>query len=141
MYETTKKGGPLRRPDILFPELSFKVVGVLIKVYKELGGNFQEKIYQRAIASELRKQGVNFQEQVLIDVLYGSEKVGRYYLDFIISQKSDNLILEIKKDKNFNKSNIVQVHAYLKATNMQLGILANFTQNGVKFKRIVNLSY
>ena len=57
-------------------------------------------------------------------------------MDFLIDGK---IILEIKKDTNFRRTNIEQVVGYLKETNLRLGIIVNFTKEGVKFKRILNL--
>ncbi len=126
----------LRKKDILYPELSYQVVGVLIEVYRTLGSSYQEKIYQKAIAEELRKQGIKFKEQVKVKVEYKGIEVGYYFADFIIE---DKIILEIKKDKFFSRNNITQVLAYLKAFNLKLGILANFTSPRLQYKRIVNI--
>ena len=75
-------------------------------------------------------------EQVPYNIKYKNEIIGRYFLDFLIDGK---IILEIKKDTNFRRTNIEQVVGYLKETNLRLGIIVNFTKEGVKFKRILNL--
>ena len=62
---------------------------------------------------------------------YKNERVGNYFLDFLIENK---IILEIKKDERFSRRHIEQVYSYLK-----LGIIANFTKSGLKFKRILNI--
>ncbi len=62
--------------------------------------------------------------------------IGRYYLDFLVERR---IILEIKKTDYFSKKNIEQVNAYLKITNLKLAILANFTPDGIKFMRLVNI--
>lgn len=137
-YEQTaeNESPKLRRPDVLHPKLSYEIVGVLIRVYKELGPDLLEKHYQRAISLELSKSGIKFEEQVPVPLDYSGIKIGTYYLDFLI----ENLIvLEIKKNHNFTTKNIGQVVSYLKALNLQLGILANFTNKGVIYKRIVSL--
>jgi GxxExxY protein len=66
---------------------------------------------------------------------YRGENIGTQVIDFLIE---DKIVLEIKKDNNFSHKNIEQVVAYLKAFNMKLGILANFTNKGLQFKRILN---
>mgnify|MGYP001609220361 CR=1 FL=1 len=137
MYESTK---PILRPvikrkDLLFPELSYQVIGILFEVFKQLGSGYQERYYQRAVAVELKNRGLKFLEQVSISLNYKTKRIGRYFLDFLIE---DKIVLEIKKDKYFSKQNIDQVLGYLKATKLKLGIVANFTSNGLKFKRIVN---
>ncbi|MBP9686788.1 MAG: GxxExxY protein [Candidatus Doudnabacteria bacterium] len=127
---------PLRRNDLVLADECYEILGALFEVYKQLGGSYQEKIYQRGIASEFRKRGIPFAEQVFVELKYGEEKIGTYFLDFIVY---GTVVLEIKKDKNFSRTNITQVRSYLEATKLQLGILANFTDKGVRYLRIVNL--
>ncbi|OGE82094.1 MAG: hypothetical protein A3B10_00630 [Candidatus Doudnabacteria bacterium RIFCSPLOWO2_01_FULL_44_21] len=124
------------KKDLVYPELSYTIVGILFRVYKAIGAGFDEKHYQRAVARELEKSGLNFLEQVRLPLSYSGQSIGSFALDFLIEEK---IILEIKKDKNFGSKNLDQVYSYLKATGLQLGILANFTKDGLKFKRIVNL--
>lgn len=135
MEESKKR--ELRRNDLIYADLSYQIVNVLFEVDNELGPGYQEKYYQRAVAVCLRKRGFSFREQVPVDVTCKGEVIGRYFLDFLIEEK---IILEIKRGEVFRRSNIQQVYAYLKATNRQLGIIANFTKRGVIYKRIVNLN-
>lgn len=73
-------------------------------------------------------------------MLQNKEKIiGLFYIDFIVKIGKAEIVLEIKKHENFGPKNIDQVNSYLKTLNLKLGILANFTHSGVKFKRIVNL--
>lgn len=58
-------------------------------------------------------------------------------MDFVIEGK---IVLEIKVGEHFSKNNINQIYGYLKATDLKLGILANFTRTGVKYKRIININ-
>ncbi len=127
----------VKRKDLVYPELSYKIVGGLIDVYKQLGGVLQEKHYQRAVAAELKKLGLRFQEQAKLPLKYKNELIGNFFADFLIDNK---IILEIKKDSMYGKRNFDQVNAYLKASNLKLAILANFTKAGLRFKRVVNLS-
>jgi GxxExxY protein len=126
----------LKRKDLVYPELSYQITGILFEIFKQLGSGYQEKYYQRAIALELKKHSLRYQEQVSVPLQYKGDKIGNYFLDFLIGGK---IILEIKKSKHFSKKNIEQIYAYLKATGLRLGILANFTKDGVTFKRIVNI--
>ena len=135
MYETTNKSAQVRKQGLLYPELSYEILNVLFDIYKQIGSGYQEKIYQRAVAVELRKRGIKFSEQLLAHVIVSGEVIARYYLDFLIN---DVIVLEIKKDKNFSRTHITQVYSYLKATSLKLGILANFTSQGVRYKRIVH---
>lgn len=126
----------LKRKDLIYPKTCYKIIGILFDVYNELGSGYQEKYYQRAIASAFRKNKIIFKEQVYTPLKYAGSKIGNYYLDFLIA---DKIILEIKRGNYFARTNIQQVFAYLKANNLKLGILVNFTTSGIKFKRIVNL--
>ena len=127
----------MKNIDLIYKDLSYKIIGILYQVYNELGYGYQEKYYQRAIAKLLIKNNLNYKEQLNLPVEFQGEKIGRYYLDFLIENK---IVLEIKKENNFRRHNIEQIYAYLKRFNLKLGILANFTKNGVKIKRIVNIN-
>jgi len=122
--------------DLIYKGLTYKINGILFEVFNKLGYGYQEKYYQRAIASLLKKENISFEEQFSAPITFNGNKIGRYFLDFLIDNK---IILEIKKSENFQKNNIEQIYAYLKAFNLKLGILANFTKNGVKIKRIANI--
>lgn len=127
----------MRRNDLVYPELSYQIIGILFEISKQLGSGYQEKYYQLAVAAELKNCALKYQEQVSIPLKYKDNRIGRYFLDFLIE---DKLVLEIKKERNFSRKNIEQVYAYLKAFNLKLGIIANFTRDGVKYKRILNVS-
>ncbi len=127
----------ITKKDIIYPKECYKIIGILFDVYNELGSNYQEKYYQRAITIAFKKAGLKFKQQVFIPLKYKDSKIGNYFLDFLIE---DIIVLEIKKGDYFSRLNIQQVLAYLKASNLKLGILANFTTSGIKFKRIVNIN-
>ena len=120
--------------EIIYPELSYKIVGILYKVYNELGGGYQEKIYQSAIRKELIESKIGFIEQVKVGLLYKGNKLYRYYLDFVIEHK---IILELKVTPRFTPRDIMQVLGYLKQSGLELGILASLNRNAVFFKRIL----
>jgi len=101
-----------------------------------LGYGYQEKYYQKAIAITFKENEIKFKEQVFTPLEFKGQKIGGYYLDFLIE---DKLILEIKKGERFSKTNIEQVYAYLKRFNLRLGIIANFTKEGLRYKRIINI--
>jgi GxxExxY protein len=131
--------GDIKRGDLIYPEICYDIVAVLIEVYKGLGSGHQEKYYQWAIATELIKRNIIFKDQVAIKLLYKGTCIGTYFLDFLIKYLGVKIVLEIKKDHTFSKQHIDQVVGYLKSSGLELGILANFTSQGVKFKRIVNI--
>ena len=125
------------RNDLIYPELSYKVVGILFEVYNNLGSGYQEKYYQKAIKTAFLEQEIKFEEQLLTKIRFKNNNIGKYFLDFLVDNK---IVLEIKKGDRFSRKDIEQVYAYLKTINLKLGIIANFTNHGIKFKRIVNLN-
>lgn len=127
----------LRRKDLIFPELSYKIIGILFEVYNEMGYGYQEKYYQKAISDRLKETSLFFREQVPVRITFNDNKIGQYFLDFVIENK---IVIEIKKMDKFLKGNIDQTYAYLKSTKLKLGILVNFTKKGLQYKRIVNLN-
>jgi len=126
----------MKNQNIVHKELSYKIIGIMYDVFNELSYGFQEKYYCRAIAVLLREHSLNFKEQVYIPIIFKENKIGGYYLDFLIENK---IILEIKRGDRFFKKDIEQIYAYLKAHGLQLGILIRFAKDGIKIKRIVNL--
>jgi len=125
----------LRRKDLIYPELSYQIIGIVFNIYNELGPGHKEKYYQEAIAIAFKNNNLKFEREVYIPVEYRTSRVGYYFLDFLIA---DKIVLEIKRGDYFPAGNIKQVDTYLKATGLKLGILVNFTNSGIKFKRIVN---
>ena len=124
------------RNDLVFPELSFKIVGCAFEVYNQLGYGHAEKYYQKAMAISLRNQKIFFKEQAHFPLKFQGETIGKGFCDFVVDEK---VIVELKKDKRFSKANIEQVYQYLKSSKLKLAILINFTSSGAIFKRLVNL--
>lgn len=122
--------------DIIYSDECYKIVGALFEVFRSLGYGLREKDYQEAVAKSLEKNDIPFKEQLAGNLSMDGKNIRRYYLDFLIDNK---IVLEIKAKEKFYEDNIAQVYSYLKATNLKLGIIANFTKRGVQFKRIVNI--
>ncbi len=120
---------------LIEPELSYKIVGICFKVHSELGCRYQEKYYQKALEIEFKNQGLKHEKELKVDLNYKNEKIGRYFLDFLIDGK---IVLEIKTANYFHKDDIKQVVSYLKSKNLPLGILVNFKKDQLQFKRIIN---
>ncbi len=121
--------------ELIYPELSYKIIGILIKVHNELGNKYQEKYYQRATAIELKKNNIKFDKEVPVDLIYEGNKIGKYFFDFLIDNK---IILELKTTDRFKISDYKQISAYLKSKKMKLGIIANFRSEKLTHKRIIN---
>lgn len=124
-----------KKDKVIYPELSYRIVGCLFEVYKELGSNHKEKFYQKAIRREFESKKIKFQEQLPIKLNYKGKAIGINFLDFLIE---DKIILEIKTGRFFRKNHFEQVLDYLKSSNLKLGIIANFKKDGVQCYRILN---
>jgi len=124
-----------RIKEIIYPKLSYKLMGALFKVHNKLGSSYKEKYYQRAIEEELRLQKVPFEKEKMISIGYGNKGIGRYYLDFVIDRK---IVLEIKAVPFFKKDYLDQVLTYLDAAKLKLGIVANFRTKRLTYRRLVN---
>ena len=127
----------LRRNDLLYPELSYEIIGAAFDVYNEIGGGLLEKYYQKALAGYLAKRKVEFYQQVYCPIKYDGNVLGKKFLDFLVEEK---IVVEIKKGTKFSKAHIDQVLEYLKTNNMKLALLITFGHEGVMFKRVVNFS-
>lgn len=126
----------LKRDDLVYPELSYQIIGILYDVYNKIGHGYNESVYQKAVAVACTTASLKFQEQVYFPIMYQEKKTGSGYLDFLIDEK---VVLELKRGDRFIKAHIEQVYQYLVANNLQLGILAYFAPRTIHFKRIVNL--
>lgn len=135
MYKSTKINR-FYKPDLLYPDLSYQIVGILFDVFSELGFGYKENQYQKAIEIAFKNCGINYKKELPVRISYKDCFITTIYLDFLIE---DKIILEIKQGNKFSKKDIEQIYNYLKSTNLKLGLLARFTRSGVKFKRIVNI--
>lgn len=124
-----------KQSKLIYPELSYKIVGVLFEVHTKLGGHYQEKYYQRAVALSLREKGLFFKKEISVDLSFKEQKIGKYFLDFLIE---DKVVLELKTKPRLTREDFRQVRAYLKAKKLKLGILANFRGEKLVYKRILN---
>ncbi len=119
--------------EILHKELSESVIKVFYEVYNELGYGFLEKVYQNAMYFELKSQGFKVEAQKKIKVYYKDELVGDFLADLIIN---DTIILELKACDNLVKAHYAQTLNYLKATNIEIGLLLNFGEKP-EIKRLI----
>lgn len=124
-----------KKSSLIYPELSFMIVGILFKVHREMGNKYQEKHYQKALEIEFEKEKTKFERELPVDIFYDNKKIGKYFLDFLIE---DKIVLEIKATDKFKLSDYKQISSYLKSKRIKLGILANFRKESLEFKRILN---
>jgi len=127
----------LKRTDLVYPELSYIIVGCAYDVFNELGFGHAEKFYQKAMAIALKNKGLAFKEQFYGPLKFQNELIGKLFFDFLVE---DKIVIELKKNLFYSKKNIDQVNEYLITNKLKLGILINFTQQGVVFKRLLNIN-
>jgi GxxExxY protein len=125
----------LRRRDILYPKLSFDINGVLFDVHNQIGGSHHERYYQKAVAIALGHKNIAFREQVHVPLTVNGQRVGRYYLDFLIEEK---IILELKRGRYIPRNVYSQANQYLSSLNLKLAIVGCFGNDVVTIKRIIN---
>ena len=125
----------LKRNDLLYPELSFQIVGCAFEVHNELGFGFKESIYQKALALAFKEKNLSYLEQVHFQIKFKGQILAKRYFDFVVE---DKIVVEIKKDDKFSKANIDQTIDYLKTSNLKLAILINFGKEGVIYRRLIN---
>ena len=116
---------------MLHQELSSRIIKVFYTVYNTLGYGFLEKVYENSMLIELRKEGLVCKKQIPIKVHYDRIKVGDYYADIIVENK---IILELKAQVGIAEEHEFQLINYLKATNIEIGLLLNFGKRP-QFKR------
>ena len=107
-------------------DLTKKIIGAAYNVYNALGKGFLEKVYENALAIELKEKGINVIQQAPIITLYKNKIVGDYIADLLIE---DKVIVELKAIKKLTKIHEVQLVNYLAATKIELGLLLNFGEN------------
>jgi len=119
------------------PELNalcYKLNGICMEVHNEVGPGFPEEYYQRALEIELGAQGVEFESQRPVPILYRDNQIGTNYLDFLIEGK---LILEIKSVNALTNVHLFQVLKYLGYTGLDVALLVNFGKEKLEHKRVL----
>ncbi len=116
-------------------KLTEQVIGIAIKVHKQLGPGMAEKIYQRVMYIELKKTNLEFEREYKIVVKWGKAIVGYHIVDFIIN---DVIIIETKATGETQELHKYQLLSYLKAAGKPLGLLLNFGSPVLGIKRVVN---
>ena len=118
----------------LHKELTEQVIGCSFKVHKELGAGFLEKVYQNALAVELRESGIPFNQECPLAVYYRNQLVGEYVPDFIVDEK---VIVELKAVSDLSVPHEVQLVNYLKGTGLRVGLLINFGKSVAVKRRVL----
>jgi len=122
-------------PRIIYPELSYRINGIIFSVRKELGNYCNEKQYCDAIQCKLIEQDIQFEREKMLPKFFEGENANRNKVDFLIE---DKIVLEIKAKRFQSRDDYYQIRRYLNSLNKKLGIIVNFHQKYVKPKRIIN---
>lgn len=120
--------------DLIEKELSYKIRGAVFEVTRNLGAGFLEKVYERALLIELESYGLNCKTQFPIPVTYKGNNIGNFVADIVIENK---VILELKAQQHIRSEHTAQLINYLKATDMKMGLLINFTHPKAEIERFV----
>ena len=104
-------------------DLTGDIIKCFYTVYNKLGYGFLEKVYEKSLRIELEAAGFKVECQKPIDVYYNEELVGEYFADIIVE---DSVIIELKASRELQESHSVQLINYLKATDIEVGLLFNF---------------
>ena len=123
------------KKELIYPELSYIMMGILFEVHNKLGTKYQEKHYQRAIEIKLKELKISYQKEAKVVINFGKEKIGKLFVDFVVDNK---IVLEIKKIPKITEDHIKQVLRYLNTLNLKLGIIANFQHQKLEYIRVLN---
>ncbi|MDH3944437.1 MAG: GxxExxY protein [Anaerolineae bacterium] len=115
-------------------EITEMVIGCAYEVGNTLGTGFLEKVYENALAHEIRKAGLRVLQQHALRVYYDDVIVGEFFADLLVQ---DKVLVELKVTESLSKLHMAQCLNYLKATNMKICLLINLGKPRVQIKRVV----
>ena len=116
-----------------YSEITEKIIGCAMIVHNKLGNGFQEVIYQRALRIEMTKQGLDFIREMVMPIYYEVEEIGTRRVDFFVE---DKIMVELKAVTQLEKAHLAQALNYLEAYKMEIGLLINFGNTKLEFKRL-----
>jgi len=120
--------------NIIYKELSYKIIELALEVHNELGCGFLEKVYENALMLLLDREKIPARQQAPADVYFQGKVIGQYFADILIDNK---LILELKTTDVITNVHIAQVLNYQRATGIKLGLILNFGKPKFEYKRLV----
>jgi len=121
--------------EILYKELSYKIIGLAMEIHSKLGYGFLEKVYENALMLLFRREVIQAKQQAPIKVYFEGEIVGEYFADILVE---DKIILELKVLEKITDVHIAQALNYLKATGLELAIILNFGKRKLEYERLIN---
>ena len=121
---------------LLYEEQTFQIIGACMEVHKKLGKGFLESVYEEALEKEFIKKNIPYLRQHKLNLFYDGKPMDKYFkADFLCYQ---SIILEIKAVSFVNLDMQKQTINYLHASNMLVGLLINFGDSSLKWKRFIN---
>lgn len=115
-------------------ELTSKIIGCAMEVHRVLGNGFQEVIYQRALAIEMSNRGLAFSREHEMEIYYKGANIGQRRVDFFVEGK---IMLELKAVVQLEDVHLAQAINYLEAYGLDIGLLVNFGNTSLQFKRVM----
>lgn len=115
-------------------ELTGKIIGCAMEVHRILGNGFQEVIYQRALAKEMSIQGLEFSREHEMTIFYKGDEIGTRRVDFFVEGK---VMVELKAIIQLEDVHLAQAINYLEAYGLEIGLLINFGNTSLQFKRVM----
>ena len=125
----------IKRTKLVFPELSYKISGLLFITHNNLGRFCKEKIYGDALEKLLLEKRISFEREKKIDIKAGGLPITKNYTDFVVDNK---MVIELKSKRFVERNDYVQTLRYLQLLNLPLALVVNFGQKFLKPKRILN---
>jgi len=120
--------------DLLYSDLTREIIGASMEVHSNLGPGFLESVYEEALAIEFDLRKVRYERQRGIDVFYKGLLAKQFVCDFLVGEK---VLVELKALKAITGIKEAQVLNYLTATGLEVGLLINFGEQSLKYKRLV----
>ena len=121
-----------------YSELTGKIIKCAMTVHSSLGNGFQEVIYQRALAIEMGLAGLEFSREFEMPIFYRDEQIGTRRVDFLVEAV---ISVELKAITKLEDVHFAQAINYLEAYNLEVGLLINFGENSLNFKRLTNKKF
>ena len=119
-------------------EITYKIIGYVMKVHNTLGNVFQEVIYQRCHTIEFEKAGLGFGREIEQTIFYEGIDVGTRRADFVVAEK---IIVELKAVINLEDVHLAQAKNYVVAYDFPTGLLINFGATSLQYKKVFNPKY
>lgn len=123
---------------MIYSELTYKIIGCAMKVHSTLGCGFQEVIYQRALKVEFGLRHIQNEREMEMDIFYEGMNIGTRRVDFFVENK---IMVELKAVSDLDDLHLNQAMNYLEAYNLPVGLLINFGNRSLQYKRVYNTKH